>query len=68
MKSKISSSDLFLHTLGGWKMNFGSSVVYAAKSGKDEFEEVPESKYNHVVTGYSSGGAAGYDDDGEVPI
>ncbi len=47
-------------------MDFGSSVVYAAKESTVEYEEVPESKYNHVVKGYASGGATDYHDDGEV--
>lgn len=48
-------------------MFFGGDYVYApGKSGeKDDFEYVPESRYNHTVTGYSSA-AADYDDDGEV--
>ncbi len=50
-------------------MNFGSAFVYAAKKdGKEEYEEVPESKYNHVVKGYASGASLDYDDDGEVII
>lgn len=48
-------------------MNFGSSVVYAAKDSKVEYEEVPESRYNHTVSGYASGGVGlDYEDDGEV--
>ncbi len=48
-------------------MDFGSSFVYAAKESKVEYEEVPESKYNHVVKGHASGGASlDYKDDGEV--
>ncbi len=49
-------------------MDFGSSVVYAAKENKEEYEQVPESKYNHVVKGYASGASLDYDDDGEVRI
>lgn len=50
-------------------MEFGSSLVYAAKDGsKVEYEHIPESRYNHVVKAYSSGTSASYDpnDDGEV--
>jgi len=52
-------------------MEFGSSHVYAPKqstAGVDEFEYVPESRYNHTVTGYASGAAsnADYQDDGET--
>ncbi len=48
-------------------MLFGGDYVYAPgkSSEKDDFEYVPESRYNHTVTGYSSA-AADYDDDGEV--
>lgn len=52
-------------------MEFGSSLVYAAKDGsKAEYEHIPESRYNHVVKAYSSGALASYDpnDDGEVKI
>lgn len=54
-------------------MEFGSSHVYASKqstAGVDEFEYVPESRYNHTVTGYASGAAsnADYQDDGEVSV
>jgi len=54
-------------------MEFGSSHVYAPKqstAGVDEFEYVPESRYNHTVTGYASGAAsnADYQDDGEVSV
>ena len=48
-------------------MEFGSSVVYAAKDSKVEYEEVPESRYNHTVAGYATGGVGlDYEDDGEV--
>ena len=48
-------------------MDFGSAFVYAAKDSKVEYEEVPESKYNHVVKGYASAGVGmDYEDDGEV--
>ncbi len=47
-------------------MDFGSSFVYAAKESKVEYEEVPESKYNHVVKGHASGVSSDYKDDGEV--
>ena len=51
-------------------MNFGSSHVYAPKQSAarvEEFEYVPESRYNHTVTGYASSAAdADYQDDGEV--
>ena len=50
-------------------MEFGSSLVYAAKdSSKVEYEHIPESRYNHVVKAYSSGASGNYDpnDDGEV--
>ena len=51
-------------------MDFGSAVVYAPKEGsKQEYEHIPESRYNHVVKAYSSGAsAASYDpnDDGQV--
>lgn len=41
--------------------------MYAAKDDKVEYEEVPENKYNHTVSGYASGGASlDGDDDGEV--
>ena len=49
-------------------MDFGSSYVYAPKqSGVQEFEHIPESRYNHIVTGYaSSATGTDYHDDGEV--
>lgn len=49
-------------------MDFGSSYVYAPKqSGVQEFEHIPESRYNHIVTGYASSAAGtDYHDDGEV--
>lgn len=49
-------------------MDFGSSYVYVPKqSGVQEFEYVPESRYNHTVTGYASSAAStDYHDDGEV--
>lgn len=54
------------------EMNFGSAVVYAPKDGtKQEYEHIPESRYNHVVKAYSSGAsAASYDpnDDGQVVL
>ena len=52
-------------------MEFGSNLVYAPKDGsKQEYEHVPESRYNHVVKAYSSGASASYDphDDGQVPF
>ena len=52
-------------------MDFGSAVVYAPKDGsKQEYEHIPESRYNHVVKAYSSGASASYDpnDDGQVYI
>lgn len=52
-------------------MDFGSAFVYAPKdSSKQEYEHIPESRYNHVVKGYSSGASASYDpnDDGQVSI
>lgn len=52
-------------------MDFGSSYVYAVKESKVEYEDVPKSKYNHVVSGYASGGGAAvldYEDDGEVGV
>ena len=48
-------------------MEFGSSFIYAPKESVEAFEYVPESRYKHTVTGYSSAtGGASYDDDGEV--
>ena len=50
-------------------MEFGSTLVYAPKdSSKQEYEHIPESRYNHVVKAYSSGASASYDpdDDGQV--
>ena len=50
-------------------MEFGSDFVYSPKDGsKQEYEHIPESRYNHVVKAYSSGASATYDpnDDGEV--
>ncbi len=48
-------------------MEFGSSYVYAAKESEAEFELVAESRYNHVVKGFSSAAGSGdYKDDGEV--
>lgn len=52
-------------------MEFGSSLVYAAKEGsKTEYEHIPESRYNHVVKAYSSGASGSYDpnDDGGVQL
>lgn len=52
-------------------MEFGSSLVYAAKdSSKVEYEHIPESRYNHVVKAYSAGASGTYDpnDDGEVKM
>ena len=51
------------------EMEFGSTVVYAPKeNSKQEYEHIPESRYNHVVKAYSSGASASYDpdDDGQV--
>lgn len=47
-------------------MEFGSSYVFAQKDSKQEFEYVPETRFNHVVTGFSSTATANYRDDGEV--
>lgn len=48
-------------------MNFGGDYIYAPgkSSEKDDYEYIPESRYNHKVTGYSSA-SADYEDDGEV--
>ena len=51
------------------RMEFGSSLVYAAKDiSKAEYEHIPESRYNHTVKAYSSGASGSLDpnDDGEV--
>ncbi len=48
-------------------MEFGSSLVYAAKDS-EEFEYIPESRYNHVVTGFATASSADYKDDGEVRV
>lgn len=50
-------------------MEFESTLVYAPKdNSKQEYEHIPESRYNHVVKAYSSGASASYDpdDDGQV--
>ena len=53
-------------------MEFGSELVYAPTTGrKDAYEDIPETRYNHVVTGYSGVATAaqpGYEDDGEVGV
>ena len=48
-------------------MLFGGDYVYTPEKSdeKEAYEYVPESRYTHKVTGYSSG-TADYDDDGEV--
>lgn len=51
------------------EMEFGSTLVYAPKDdSKQEYEHIPESRYNHVVKAYSSGASPSYDpnDDGQV--
>ena len=49
-------------------MEFGSEFVFAPTASAEEFEEVPETRYNHTVTGYASGtsAASSLPDDGEV--
>ena len=49
-------------------MEFGSSFVFAPTESSQEYEEISESTYNHVITGYSSGAtnASSLPDDGEV--
>ena len=50
-------------------MDFGSSFVFAPTDSSKEYEHIPESRYNHVVTGYASGasgGSSSLHDDGEV--
>lgn len=53
-------------------MEFGSEYVYVPTTEstreEEEYEEIPETKYNHVVTGYSSRSSANSSlpDDGEV--
>ena len=52
-------------------MEFGSSFVFAPTDSSKEYEHIPESRYNHVVTGYASGasgGSSSLHDDGEVSI
>ena len=52
-------------------MDFGSSYVFAPTDSSQEYEEIPESRYNHVVTGYASGAnnASSFsNDDGEVRV
>lgn len=48
-------------------MDFGSEFLFAPTSTKEEYELIPESTYNHVVTGYASS-RSDYKDDGEVAI
>ena len=54
------------------EMEFGSEFVFAPTSSAEEgdYEAIPEARYNHVVTGYSSGAspASSLPDDGEVRI
>ena len=49
-------------------MEFGSTFIFAPTDESQEYEHIPESKYNHVVTGYSSGASvnSSLPDDGEV--
>ena len=49
-------------------MEFASAFVFARKEGEEEFDYISESRYNHKVTGFRSGGASseGFQDDGEV--
>lgn len=48
-------------------MQFGGEYVFAQgkSSDKAEFEFIPEARYTHKVSAYSST-SADYDDDGEV--
>lgn len=52
-------------------MEFGSNLVFAPTDSSQEYEHIPETKFNHVVTGYASGAsvstaASSLPDDGEV--
>lgn len=47
-------------------MEFGSKFVFAPSTTKEEYELVPETVYNHVVTGYAAAQGTDYKDDGEV--
>lgn len=49
-------------------MEFGSEFVFAATTSKEEYEDIPETQFNHVVTGYASGRSvtSSLPDDGEV--
>lgn len=50
------------------EMEFGGGYVFApGKSSGGEYELVPETRYDHEVTGYASC-AADYKDDGEVHL
>lgn len=48
-------------------MEFGSEYVFAPSTIKEDYELIPETVYNHVVTGYAAQ-SADYKDDGEVII
>ena len=47
-------------------MDFGSEFVFAPTAEKEEYDAIPESRYNHIVTGFASCQSADYVDDGEV--
>lgn len=49
-------------------MEFGSSLVYAPSGSAEEWDEIPETHYNHSPVGYAAAGSArtDYKDDGEV--
>jgi hypothetical protein len=49
-------------------MEFGSEFVFAPTASTEEYEEIPETRFNHVVTGYASGASvnSSLPDDGEV--
>lgn len=49
-------------------MEFGSTFVFAPTDSSQEYEHIPETRYNRVVTGYAgaSAGSSSVHDDGEV--
>ena len=49
-------------------MEFGSEFLFAPTASTEEYEEIPETRFNHVVTGYASGASinSSLPDDGEV--
>ena len=54
------------------EMEFGSTFIFAPTDSSQEYEHIPETQFNHVVTGYASGASvstsSSLPDDGEVSL